>query len=78
MSQGIYKITNIINNKCYIGKSSNIEARLNYHQKRYNDKGSEWDKLLYKAIRKYGLENFTFEIIEECLGKDLSSREDYW
>lgn len=81
MSQGIYKITNIINNKCYIGKSSNIEARLNYHQKRYNDKGSEWDKLLYKAIRKYGLENFTFEIIEEInnyTNEIANEREKYW
>ena len=80
MSKGIYKITNNINNKCYIGKSSNIEKRFQYHQMRYNDK-KDWDKLLYKAFRKYGLNNFSFEIIEEIeedYDKKSDEREKYW
>lgn len=79
MSKGIYKITNKINNKCYIGKSSNIESRFEYH-KMYYQTSKEWNKTLYKAFRKYGLKNFTFEIIEEIEDyNNLSNeREKYW
>ena len=35
MTSGIYKITNLINNKCYIGKSKNIEDRFKYHKDNY-------------------------------------------
>ena len=34
---GIYKITNMINNKAYVGCSSNINKRWNSHKQRYND-----------------------------------------
>ena len=80
MSQGIYKITNLTNNKCYIGKSSNIEERFKYHKQRYLEK-REWNKILYKAFRKYGLENFSFEIIEiikNYTEQKGSEREIYW
>ena len=76
---GIYKITNTINNKVYIGLSKNIEDRWKTHKKRYkieNDK--EYEKHLYRSFRKYGIEAFTFEIIEECLEEELSNREIYW
>lgn len=46
MSQGIYKITNKINNKCYIGKSTNIEFRWKYHIKNRNSI-VEYNKPLY-------------------------------
>ena len=78
---GIYKITNLINDKSYIGKSSNIEGRWEYHKTRYNDK-KEWDKTLYSAFRKYGLDNFSFEILEEMdeqyYNKFGNNREEYW
>jgi group I intron endonuclease len=80
MSQGIYKITNLINNKCYIGKSSNIEERFKYHKQRYAE-AKEWNKLLYKAIRKYKIENFSFEIIEiieDYTEQKGNEREKYW
>lgn len=78
MSQGIYKITNKINNKCYIGKSSNIEGRWKYHIKHKNTT-SEYNKLLYQAFRKYGIENFSFEIIEEINDcKIMNEREKFW
>lgn len=78
---GIYKITNKINNKVYIGKSSNIENRWKYHKIRYTyDK--DYNKVLYKAFRKYGLENFIFEVIEEMdeeiYNKFANNREEYW
>ena len=77
--QGIYKITNKINQKCYIGKSKDIIKRWNYHKTRYNDK-KEYDKPLYRAFRKYGIENFTFDILEELqeYDKESNEKEKYW
>jgi len=72
MSCGIYKITNIINNHAYIGESINIERRWNEHKRML------YHSSLYDAFKKYGLENFTFEIIEECDRSRLNEQEDYW
>lgn len=78
MSQGIYKITNKINNKCYIGKSINIEERWKYHIEHRNVI-SEYNKPLYQAFRKYGIENFSFEIIEEINDCEvMNEREKFW
>ena len=78
---GIYKITNLINGKSYIGKSSNIIGRWEYHKTRYNNV-KEWNKSLYSAFRKYGLDNFSFEILEEMdeqyYKKFGNNREEYW
>ena len=71
---GIYKITNKINGKIYIGQSKNIFKRWSEH--RYEAKNN--DKPLYKAFRKYGIENFTFEIIEICNIEQLNEREIFW
>lgn len=70
---GIYKITNKINNKCYIGQSKDIIKRWKTEYK--------WHKLnshLQSAFNKYGLENFDFEIIEECSPNLLNEREQFW
>lgn len=77
MSIGIYKYTNKINGKVYIGQSINIETR--YQQHLYDsshraDRGSGVDL----AIKKYGIDNFDFEIIEECPIEKLDEREIYW
>lgn len=76
---GIYKITNKINNKIYIGQSVNIKSRWADHKKNaFNANYKEYNKYLYRAFRKYGLENFTFEIIEECSREELNDRENYY
>lgn len=76
---GIYKITNKINNKSYIGLSINIKARWRAHRSRpFQLNCHQYNCHLYKAIRKYGLENFDFSIIEECLPEELSDKEIYW
>lgn len=71
---GIYKITNLINGKVYIGQSIDIIRRWRSHRTSYQTE----DKVLYRAMRKYGLENFSFEVIEECDREMLSERELYW
>lgn len=70
---GIYKITNKINNKVYIGQSKNISRRWREHKRHYKNKNNS--SVLYKAIRKYGLENFLFEIIELCDESKLDELE---
>ena len=61
--KGIYKITNNINNKCYIGSSVNIKRRIITH-KYFLKKGTHHCEHLQRAWLKYGCENFKFEIIE--------------
>lgn len=71
---GIYMITNRVNNKKYIGQSTNVVRRLNSHRW----VKSENPQAINIAIQKYGIENFTFEILEECDESDLEVREKYW
>ncbi len=77
MTIGIYKITNLINNKSYIGKSKNIENRFAYH-KMPSCWLKEKNKPLYRAFQKYGIDSFTFDIIEECSADELNNKEIYW
>lgn len=70
---GIYKITNKINGKFYIGQSVDIERRFMEHKTPHGTITS-----IKLAMRKYGKENFLFEVIEECSEEDLNEREMYW
>lgn len=74
---GIYKITNKINGKYYIGQSKNIEKRMIYHKwdSKKKDK-KEWP--LYRDINKYGIDNFTVEVLEECSEEELNDKEFYY
>lgn len=78
---GIYKFENNITHNIYIGQSINIERRYKDHLSRakHNHKGNnEYNTPLHRAIRKYGIENFTFSIIEECNKDILNDKEQYW
>ncbi len=74
---GIYKITNKINNLSYIGQSTQIEQRFREHKKSYNWY-REKNKKLYKDILEYGVDNFSFEILEECSMEELNDKEQYY
>lgn len=76
MACGIYKITNLINNKCYIGQSINIEKRwTNEKCSAFNPKDESYNTALSRAFRKYGINNFSFSIIEECSREELNEKE---
>ena len=72
MTCGIYKIENLINGKLYIGQSVHIELRWQEHCR------PSAKSLIGKAISKYGKENFTFQILEECAESCLNEREAYY
>ena len=75
---GIYKITNIDNQMCYIGQAANIADRWKQHIKRGIGADAPTRNKLYPAMLEFGPENFTFEVIEECERSRLDEREDYW
>lgn len=76
---GIYKITNSINHKCYIGQSINIESRWQEHQRNSaNPNSPKYHYPLYCAFRKYGVDKFDFEILEECSEEGLNQAEIKW
>lgn len=70
----IYKITNKVNGKFYIGKTiKSAEERFQKH--RYNHQNQNTH--LYKSMRKHGFDHFNIEVIEEVDG-DINERECYW
>lgn len=71
---GIYRIKNLINNKCYYGSSKNIEVRWRKHKNDLN-KGKHVNKILQRAWDKYNSESFIFEVVEECAENNLLIRE---
>lgn len=74
----IYKITNNINGKIYIGKTMrSIKQRWKEHLANIKKEECK-NRPLYRAINKYGVENFSIEKIEECSDIILSDREKYW
>ena len=74
----IYCITNLINNKQYVGKTTYSVER------RWKQQCCDYKKLkcanrpLYKAMNKYGIENFKIEVLEQCERNLISEREQYW
>lgn len=72
----IYCITNKVNGKRYIGKTiSSIERRFWEH---CNERFRSPNRPLYRAMNKYGIENFEISLVETCDYRDLSNRETYW
>lgn len=62
----VYKITNLINNKCYIGSSIRVEERWKEHKRcAFNPNSKNYNYPLYQDIRKFNLTNFNFEIIKD-------------
>lgn len=75
---GIYKITEISTGKCYVGQARDIASRWRQHIKRGIGAEPPTRNKLYPAMRQAGVENFSFELVEECSIKDLDEKEDMW
>lgn len=75
MVKYIYKITNIINNKCYIGQAKNYKQRFYTHKSNLR-KNKHDNRYLQFAWNKYGEENFTFEVIDS--GEDYNELEKHY
>lgn len=71
----VYVIRNLINDKVYVGQTKDPTGRKksHWHCARANKRGH-----LYDSMRKYGLENFTFTLLEECEIEVVDERERYW
>lgn len=75
---GIYKITNKLNGKIYIGKSIDIEKRWKEHIRHSKDEFTKKKPIIHKAINKYGPDSFIFEVLEECQEDKLNELEMYY
>ena len=75
---GIYRITNTADTRCYVGQAVDIGDRWKQHIKRALNAEPRTQNKLYPAMYENGIQNFTFEIIEECDQSKLNEREDYW
>lgn len=74
----IYKITNKVNGKSYIGQTiQNVKERF-YQHCAIKCSQAVLNMAIHKAINKYGKSNFTIEVIEEVESTNLNDREKYW
>lgn len=74
---GIYKITNLKNDKAYIGQSLHIQERFRQHIKKGLSYTPNTNKL-YQEMQSTGIENFSFEVLDQCPQSQLNERELYW
>ena len=75
---GIYKITRLKTGEIYVGKSTNIKDRWAQHVKTVFGVGTIAHSTLHTTMEKDGVDNFTFELLEEIPKEDLGIREKYW
>ena len=75
---GIYKITNIKNQLCYVGQAVNVYKRWNDHLKAALGIDTPQGNKLYQAMVADGIDNFTFELLETCEKEQLNEKEQYY
>ena len=76
----IYKISNDINPRVYIGQTTQTLAQrwAQHISVSINNVSPEYDYAIHKAIRKHGVQHFTITAIEECADTNLNEREVFW
>lgn len=74
---GIYKISSVLDKRCYIGQAVDIKERWRDHMKAGLGIDAPANKF-YEAMQEQGVENFTFELIEECLKDQLDEKEKFY
>ena len=75
---GIYKITRLKTGEIYIGKSTDVKSRWQQHAKSAFHCGTISHSILHTTMEKDGIENFTWELLEEVPKDKLGDRERYW
>ena len=75
---GIYKITNIETDECYIGQAVDISSRWSEHAKCGLGIDTPAGNKLYQAMQQYNLWNFSWELLETCSPQQLNERESYY
>ena len=74
---GIYKITSLIDCRCYIGLAVDVKERFRDHMKAGLGIDAPQNKF-YEIMQQQGLENFTFELLEECPKDELNEKEKFY
>ena len=75
---GIYKITNQLNDMCYIGQAVDVATRWKAHAKCGLDIDTPAGNKLYKAMKEDGIWNFSWELIEKCPKDQLDEKEKFY
>ena len=75
---GIYKITNLLTEQCYIGQSVNISDRWKQHCKCGLGIEASATNILYNSMQRDKIWNFSFELLEECPRELLNEKEAFW
>lgn len=75
---GIYKITNVKTKECYIGQAVNISDRFKQHCKAACGIDTPAGNKLYKAMQEYGIQNFSWEVLESVPAIQLNEKEAYY
>ena len=75
---GIYKITNLLTEQCYIGQSVNVSDRWKQHCKSGLGIQASATNILYNSMQKDGVWNFSFELLEQCSRQLLNEKEKFW
>lgn len=75
---GVYKFTNVLNGKSYVGQSINIRRRYNHHKRLSCDNCEGGELFINTVMRDIGFENFEFSILEECSREELDDKEIYY
>lgn len=76
---GIYRITNTVDGKIYVGKSKSLRPRYRQYVRDFEKQAAyHMNRYLLNAMNKHGIENFKMEVLEECHIDELSERELHW
>lgn len=75
---GIYKITNLKNRKCYIGRSTDVRRRLTDHVKSAVGLETIASQKIHDVMKEEGIWNFSFELLEQCEKSQLGEKEKYY
>ena len=75
----IYKIENMVNGKVYVGQSKDPKRRWKQHKRIATiEKNPDSHKPLYVEMRSYGIDSFSFSLLEKCKDDEMDEREVYW